>query len=134
VAHRALYIALVDNTHVCVLISQNLLFALADLHNDKVSHIILPQRRMSWNSRHLREETLWKKLAQGQRLNRRWSCVQYLLSTVLFLCLQETLIYSSVLLYSSVLRNITMIYSSVPEPRNIIAIDEHSLLHSSVHR
>jgi hypothetical protein len=48
--------------------------------------------------------------------------------------LQENRVYSSVLLYSLVPRNITMIYSSVPELRNIVLTDEHSTVHSSVNR
>jgi hypothetical protein len=42
------------------------------------------------------------------------------------------MVHSSVLLYSSVPRNITVIYSSVPELRNIVSTDEHCLIHSSV--
>jgi hypothetical protein len=36
------------------------------------------------------------------------------------------MVHSSVLLYSLVPRNISVIYSSVPEPRNIVSIDKHS--------
>jgi hypothetical protein len=44
------------------------------------------------------------------------------------------MIHSLVLFYFSVRRNITVIYSSVPELRNIAATDNHSPVHSSVNQ
>jgi hypothetical protein len=50
------------------------------------------------------------------------------------IALQENIICSSCFLNSSAPRNITVIYSSVPEPRNISSPNEHSLIHSSVNQ
>jgi hypothetical protein len=43
------------------------------------------------------------------------------------------MVHSSVTLYSSVLRNVTELYSSVPAPRNVVSIEELSLVKQRIY-